>query len=356
MTARRCRNRSWPEPGRSTRIPLRAESVYESLDVAIRLGTRAVGLDLATRTVRTASETFAFDDVIIATGVRPRRLPAGHELDGVHVLRDLDDVLALKSELDSVPKVLVIGAGFLGAEFAATTRGLGLDVTMLCPEELPMARQLGATVGRLITQLHVDNGVQVRAGTSIDRLVGADNHVTGALLADGSFIAADVVLVAIGSVPQVQWLQDSGVVITDGVVCDAYCRAAPGVYAAGDVASWYHRGLGRQVRLEHRMNAGEQGLAVALNVLGAGRPFAPVPFFWTDQYDARIQVYGFIPDCAQGTVVHGSLDERKFVMRFENDGVVTGVLGWNSPKQLLAHRAAVADAMMRVSAGSSAQR
>jgi 3-phenylpropionate/trans-cinnamate dioxygenase ferredoxin reductase component len=335
------------------RIALRAEPVYDSLQVDVRLGAKAVGLNVAERRVQTAAgESLPFDELIIATGVKPRRLPAGHDLDGVHVLRGLDDVLALKAELESSPKVLVIGAGFLGAEFAATTRQLGHDVTMVCPEAVPMAQPLSDSIGQLITQLHTEHGVKIRPNTSVDRLIASGKHVTGALLADGSFTEAGLVLVAIGSVPEVGWMEGSGIVTSDGVVCDAYCCAAPGIYAAGDVASWYHEGLGGRVRLEHRMNAAEQGTAVALNVLGAGKPFTPVPFFWTEQYDARIQVHGFIGERARGRLVHGRVEERKFVMIFEDDEVVTGVLGWNSPRQVLAHRPAVAAGMSHEAARS----
>jgi NADPH-dependent 2,4-dienoyl-CoA reductase/sulfur reductase-like enzyme len=151
-----------------------------------------------------------------------------------------------------------------------------------------------------------------------------------------------VVVVAIGASPATQWLEGSGLRLDNGVVCDSRCRAAPGIYAVGDVARWHHEQLGRLIRLENRTNVTEQAGAVAAVILGADQPYVPVPYFWTDQFDVKIQVHGLIPAGAEVDVVEGDLAARRFVARYRSDGVVTGVLGWNMPKQSRLRRAEIA--------------
>ncbi|GAA0616146.1 FAD-dependent oxidoreductase [Kutzneria viridogrisea] len=326
------------------RTQLRKAEQLDGLGARLLLGRRATGLDLAGRAVELdGGERVGFDGLVIATGVRPRRLPFGHDLLGVHVLRSLDDALALRTELAAGPRVVVIGAGFLGAEVAATARTLGLDVTMVDPLPVPMLRQLGAPVGKVVEAMHRDNGVRVLLGVAVTELVGSGGRVSGVRLSDGTLCEADCVLVAIGSVPATDWLTDSGLSLADGVLCDERCQAAPGVYAAGDVACWPNPHFGMPMRLEHRMNATEQGMAVARALLGAGEPFAPVPYFWTDQFDAKVQAYGVFPEGAGYTVLDGDMASREFTAAYHVDGVVTGVLGWNQPRQTRKLRQLVVD-------------
>jgi NADPH-dependent 2,4-dienoyl-CoA reductase/sulfur reductase-like enzyme len=152
-----------------------------------------------------------------------------------------------------------------------------------------------------------------------------------------------VVLVAIGSVPATGWLAGSGLSLSNGIDCDSLCRAAPGVVAAGDVAGWTHPGLGRRLRVEHRMNATEQGIAAARTLLGRGEPFSPVPYFWTDQYDVKIQAYGNWPEGAEIAVVEGEPAEGRFIALYGWQGAVVGALGWNMPRQLRSYRRQVVD-------------
>jgi 3-phenylpropionate/trans-cinnamate dioxygenase ferredoxin reductase subunit len=270
--------------------------------------------------------------LVIATGVTPRFLPTGHELGGVHVLRTLDDALALRKGLLAADSVAIVGAGFLGSEVAAVARALGLTVTLIDPLPAPMIRQFGGHVAQLCAELHTRHGVHIRSGTMVTELTGRDGRVTGVDLDNGVHVPADLVLVAIGATPAVGWLAGSGLSLGDGVECDHKCQAAPGVVAAGDLASWQHPQLGR-LRVEHRMNATEQGTTAARTLLGATAPFAPVPYFWTDQYDVKIQAYGLTGRDAQFQVITEDPALRRFAALYGSDGHVTGAVAWNLPRQ-----------------------
>ncbi|MFT4247622.1 MAG: FAD-dependent oxidoreductase [Pseudomonas sp.] len=331
------------EPARAA---LRSAEAVAALDADFVLGEEAVGLDPSSHSVRLASgRTLSGDAVVIATGVRVRRLPGQETLSGVHVLRTLDDTLALRRDLLAASRVVVVGEGVLGSEIAATARTLGLDVTLAGPLAGPMAAQIGPFASGLLGQLHAARGVRLRLGQGVAGLVEDAGRVAGVRLIDGEELPADVVVVAIGATPATAWLADSGLLVDNGVVCDAHCRAAEGVYAVGDVARWHHPRLGRLVRFENRTNATEQAEAVAAAILGGEAPYAPVPYFWTDQFDVKIQVFGVIPADADVEIVEGDPAAGRFVARYSSGGVVTGVLGWNMPKQVRAHRQAVADAL-----------
>ncbi|MER6987960.1 FAD-dependent oxidoreductase [Saccharopolyspora hirsuta] len=325
------------------RANLRPEAALTALDAEFVLADAAVGLDPVTRTVRTASgRALTADAVVIATGAKPRTLPGQDGLDGVHVLRTLEDSSALRESLLAASRLVVVGEGVLGAEIAATARTMGLDVTMVGPQPLPMAAQLGPLVAQRLADLHAERGVELRLGTGVDGFTSEGGRVTGVHLSGGEVLPADVVVVAIGAAPQTAWLADSGLKIDDGVVCDAHCRAAPGVYAVGDVARWWHERLNSLLRLENRTNATEQGTAVAANVLGENLPYTPVPYFWTDQYDAKLHVHGTVPPDAEAAVVDGSLAEGRFVAQYRRDGRTVGVLGWNMAKQARIRRQEIA--------------
>ncbi|MGP4017544.1 NAD(P)/FAD-dependent oxidoreductase [Saccharopolyspora sp. 5N708] len=276
-----------------------------------------------------------FDGLVVATGVTPRRLPVGHELEGVHVLRSEQDAVRLRASLRSKPRLVVVGAGFLGTEVAAVARGMGLEVTVVDPLPAPLMRQFGSAVAARIARLHTDHGVELRCGVSVVDVIGAGGRVAGIVLDDGSRIDAGCVLVAVGATPDIGWLGSAGLPLGNGIECDAYCQAAPGVYSAGDVASWPSPRFGRRMRLEHRMNATEQGVVAARNLLrGNVEVFDPVPYFWTDQYDVKIQMYGIHPVGAGVDVIDGSLTDDRFVVRYTDADRTVGVLAWNSPKRM----------------------
>ena len=316
------------------RAHLRTAEVLEVLDARFVLGDPAVALDVPTRTVVTASGLeLGADAVVVATGVRPRTLPGQVDLAGVHVLRSLADSLALREDLLVARRLVVVGDGVLGAEVAATARGLGVDVILAGPQRAPLEAQLGPLVAGLLGDLHAENGVRLRLGAAVTGLTGDGGRVDGVLLDTGEVFPADVVVVALGAVPATEWLDGSGLTLDNGLVCDARCRAAEGIYAVGDVARWHHDRLGFPLRLENRTNATEQATVVADNILGAQRSYEPVPYFWTDQFDARIHVHGTPSVDATATVVDGDPTARRFVVLHERDGVPVGVLGWNMPKQ-----------------------
>jgi NADPH-dependent 2,4-dienoyl-CoA reductase/sulfur reductase-like enzyme len=257
----------------------------------------------------------------------------------VHVLRSHPDVTELRAALRSGRRIVIVGAGFLGMEVAAAARGMDLDVTVVDPLAQPMLRQVGPEVGAAIAKLHRDHGVDLRTGAGVSELVGEDGRVTGVVLTDGTAVPADCVLVAIGAVPATEWLRASGLPVGDGIECDEFCRAAPAIYAAGDVASWINPRFGYRMRLEHRMNASEQGAAAARNLLrGDPEPFSPLPYFWTDQYDVKIQAHGVFPDGCEAAPEEGAFGDDRFVALYRTGGRITGVLGWNAPTRVLRYR------------------
>ncbi|MBY8860003.1 FAD-dependent oxidoreductase [Nocardia sp. CA2R105] len=329
---------------RPERTLLRAPRMLADLDMELLLGHRALALDLPSRTVRTTAGPIAADAIVIATGAAPRTLPVPEGVRGVHVLRTLDDALALRDEFAAGPRVVVVGEGVLGAEISATARQSGLDVTMTGPLHAPMAAQLGDLVAGQLADLHTRHGVALRLGVGVQSILGERGRVSGVRLADSRTLPADLVVVAIGAVPATDWLAGSGLTLDRGVVCDARCRAAEGVHAVGDVARWHDRGTNTAVRLENRTHAAEQAAVVAANILGAQDVYQPIPYFWTDQYEVKIQVHGTVTPDARATVVEGDPAQGRFLVRYERDGVPTAVLGWNMPKQARMQRQILLDA------------
>ncbi|TDW15172.1 NAD(P)/FAD-dependent oxidoreductase [Kribbella kalugense] len=318
------------------RTRLRPDTMLSALDAEFVLGDSAVALDVDRRLVRTAAgRALTADAVVIATGLTPRRLP-GPDLQGVHVLRTLDDAAALRKDLVEGARVVVVGDGVLGAEIAATARKLGLAVTMAGPQAVPLESQLGPMVGGLLAELHAAEGVDLRLGMAVTGLTDVDGRVSGVRLADGDVLPADVVVVALGASPATEWLDGSGLRLDNGVVCDAYCRAADGVYAAGDVARWQHEDS--LLRLENRTNATEQAMCVAANILGESLAYRPIPYFWTDQFAVKVQVHGRPSADAEVTVAEGNVADGRFVAHYRRGDRLVAVLGWNLPKQTRVHR------------------
>jgi NADPH-dependent 2,4-dienoyl-CoA reductase/sulfur reductase-like enzyme len=328
------------------RLALRSRGDIDELDLDWRLGVPATGLDTVRRTVtmRDGSEV-VYDGLVVATGVRPRRLPGAGALTGLHVLRTLPDALTLKEALRPGGRLVIVGAGFVGAEVAATARGLGVEVTMLESAAVPLALAIGEEPGQFLTRLHREQGVEVRTNTAVAEILGTDGVVAGVRLTDGTMIPADDVLVAIGSLPNTEWLAGSGLTVDNGLVCDVYCAAAPDVYGVGDVARWHNPLFDTVMRIEHRTHAAEQGMAVARSLLNPDerRPFAPVPYFWSDQYGTKFQAYGHLRDHDEALVLDSDFEARRLLVAYRKGDRLTGVLAAGAPpKTLRAWRSLIA--------------
>ncbi|MFI1539484.1 NAD(P)/FAD-dependent oxidoreductase [Streptomyces anandii] len=317
-------------------LALADEDEYADLDAQWLLGERAVRLDSAGRTVTLAGGRHVrTEGVVIATGARPRTLPGTDGLAGVHTLRTLDDALALRAELsDGLPRVVVIGAGFIGSEVASAAHRMGLHVTVVEALDVPLERQLGREMGLVCSSLHSDHGVRVLCGTGVAGLIGKD-RVTGVRMADGRELPADIVVAGVGVRPATDWLAGSGVRVDDGVVCDAGCRTdVPGVVAVGDVARCPNPFTGRHARIEHWSNATEQAKTAARTLLSGVPAPAPLtaPYFWSDQYQVRIQLAGHVAPGDRPEIVDGDVDSRSFTAVYRREGAPVAVLSLNQPK------------------------
>ncbi|MGB3351333.1 MAG: FAD/NAD(P)-binding oxidoreductase [Mycobacterium sp.] len=322
-------------------VTLKPAEFYAENNITMLLGNGASSVDTAAQIVTLADGTeLSYDELIIATGLVPRRISSFPDLAGIHVLRNVDESLALRREAESARRAVVVGAGFIGCEVAASLRKLGVDVVLVEPQPSPLASVLGQTIGDLVTRLHRAEGVDVRCGVGVAE-VGGDGRVQSVTLGDGTELEADLVIVGIGSRPATGWLDGSGLEIDNGVVCDDAGRAsAPHVWAIGDVASWRDVVKG-QVRVEHWSNVADQARVLVPSMLGNDAPAAvSVPYFWSDQYDVKIQCLGE-PE-ATDTVHVVEDDGRKFLAYYERDGVVVGVVGGGMPGKVMKARSKIA--------------
>ena len=335
------------------RIRLRKPEAFDELDLDLRLGVRATALDTEQRLVSLADGTeLPYDGLVLATGAAPRRLPAQPDLDGICELRTLADALDLRARLaEPSTRVTVIGAGFIGLEVAATARQAGCLVTVLEGAPSPLIRGLGVEMGAAVASVHARHDVELRCGVQVAAIEGVDGKAAGVRLGDGTLIGSDVVVVGIGVSPAIDWLAGSGLELRDGIVCDdTLSTGVPGVYAAGDCARWHNRVFDGHddavMRVEHWTNAAEQGAAAAKNLLavaggGVGTPYESVPFFWSDQFDSRIQFVGRAHGDDDVHVFAGSTDGA-FAALYGWQGRLRGVLGVSMPKMVMPFRALIA--------------
>jgi NADPH-dependent 2,4-dienoyl-CoA reductase/sulfur reductase-like enzyme len=317
-------------------------------DARMLRGATAVALDMSARTIQVRDDghnlSLGFDGLVIASGAQPREWPGGPTPDGVLLLRTIEDCLAIRERLGSRPRVVVVGGGFIGAEVAATCRLMGLDVTLIERAAGPLVQALGDELAPRWAELHRQHGVDLRVGVGVDAFVG-NGHVEGVRLTDGSQVPADVVIIGLGVTPATDWLEGSGLRLDDGVVCDA-TGAAEGcddIVAAGDVARWWHPLYERHLRTEHWDDAGRQGAAAARTLLaGPGRAesFDMVPYFWSDQYDVKLQMIGTSTDYDAIEIVEGDSDGWEFVAAYGRGGRTIAVLG-TIPNRVHAYREAI---------------
>jgi NADPH-dependent 2,4-dienoyl-CoA reductase/sulfur reductase-like enzyme len=322
-------------------VTLKPAEFYNEQNITMLLGKAARSVDVDAKTLTLVDGgLIAYDELIIATGLVPKRIPSFPNLPGIHVLRSFDESLALRKEAGSARRAVVVGAGFIGCEVAASLRKLDVDVVLVEPQPQPLASVLGEQIGELVARLHRAEGVDVRCGVGVSDVSGAD-RVEKVVLGDGTELDVDLVVVGIGSRPATSWLEGSGIEVDNGVVCDTHGRAsAPHVWAIGDVASWRHT-LGHQVRVEHWSNVADQARALVPAMLGQDAPESvTVPYFWSDQYDVKIQCLGE-PEATD--IVHVVEDDgRKFLAFYERDGVVAGVVGGGMPGKVMKVRSKIA--------------
>ena len=325
-------------------VALKPREWYDEKDVTLRLGAAATGLDTAEQTVTLDDGSLlGYDELVIATGLVPRRIPAFPDLEGIRVLRSFDESMALRGHASAARHAVVIGAGFIGCEVAASLRSLGVDVVLVEPQPTPLASVLGEQIGELVARLHRDEGVDVRLGVGVAEVRG-QGRVDTVVLTDGTELTADLVVVGIGSRPATEWLEGSGIEVDNGVICDEAGRtSAPNVWALGDVASW-RDATGHQARVEHWSNVADQARVVVPAMLGQDVPSAVVvPYFWSDQYDVKIQCLG---EPEADDIVHLVEDDgRKFLAYYERDGVLVGVVGGGMPGKVMKARGKIAAAV-----------
>lgn len=303
------------------------EDFADSHDVELWTDTRVDALDLDNRRlVLPDNGTLPFDALLLAMGSQPRRLPVpGAELEGVHVLRSLDDARRLRHALATAASVAVIGAGWIGCEVAASARQLGKQVTVVDPLPTPLFRVLGGQVGAVFAGLHEDHGVEMRLGAGVERLTG-DSAVGAVVLSDGTRVTADVVVLGVGVTPRVELAESAGLSVADGVLADELLQTdAPAVFVAGDIAEAAHPFLRQRIRVEHWANALNQGQHAARNMLGGAQPYERLPYFFSDQYDLGMEYVGYAP-AWDDVVFRGDVAGRAFIAFYRRDQrVVAGI-------------------------------
>jgi 3-phenylpropionate/trans-cinnamate dioxygenase ferredoxin reductase component len=316
-------------------IHLHPEEFYAEQAIELRLGAEVSKLvQHGLRVVLASGEELAADAVLLCTGGVPRRLNVlGSDLDGVHCLRSVDDALAIRRELASGASVVVVGAGWIGSEVAASARALGCEVTIVEIAPKPLGQVLGDEICNVYARLHRDRGVDLRTGVGVERLGGA-GRVQEVVLTDGSTIPANVVVVGIGMEPVTALAEDAGIAVDNGVLVDE-CGATsvPGVFAAGDVANRLDTGTGLRVRREHWQSAHKHAVSTAKSMLGKREPFTEVPWFWSDQYDVNLQMAGD-PGAADRVVTRGNVDNLNFAAFYLQVERLVAAVGVNRPRDV----------------------
>jgi 3-phenylpropionate/trans-cinnamate dioxygenase ferredoxin reductase subunit len=315
------------------RLPIRDASFFAERGIETMPGRRVVAIDRTARIVTTDdSARHEYSGLALATGARPRHLGLpGEKLDGVFVLRTVADVRAIRAHLDRTQRVIVIGGGFIGLECAASLRGLGKDVTVFEARERLMPRVVPPLISDFYMRLHGDHGVRILCDAGVREIVGEGDRVTSVVRTDGTVHPADMVVVGIGVVPNIELARDCGLACDNGILVDEYARTSdPAIVAAGDCANHPNRYFGGRIRLESVQNATDQARTAAATLVGRDLPYDAVPWFWSDQFGIKLQMVG----TSQGHdlhVVRGDVAGRRFSAFYFKDGRLTGVDSLNSP-------------------------
>ena len=306
------------------------QGYYAEHDVELRSSTRVTALDPRAAQVETGDgELIRYDRLLLATGARPRVMNVpGSELDGIRYLRTVQDCDQLRSDLATAGRLAVVGAGWIGSEVAASARQLGVEVLLIDPMATPLERVLGPEVGAVYRELHASHGVELRLNTSVDAFVGRD-RVEGVRTDTGKVLACDLVVVGIGVEPRLELAAAAGLNVNNGIAVNEHLQtSAPGVYAAGDVASAWHPVLGRRIRVEHWANALNQGILAAKNMLGSASVYDRIPYFFSDQYDLGMEYVGYTTSWDQ-VVFRGDPAGNEFIAFWLADGRVSAGMNAN---------------------------
>ena len=309
---------------------------FDQLALDWRPGVRVTAIDRATKQLRlSAGEPIAYDKLILCNGGRARALPVpGADLPGVLTLRNLDDARTLARALIAGNRLVVVGGGWIGLEVAATARKKGMSVTVVEAMKRLCERTVPPEISAYLVSLHATHGTEVVLGAGVEKVSrGADGKLA-VMLSDGRELGCDTVVVGIGLIPNDELARDAGLACDGGIVVDAQCRTSdPDIFAAGDVASWHCAWAGRRMRLESWQNAQEQGIAAARSALGLAVNHQPLPWFWSDQYDSNLQIYG-MPTAAHRVVERRAPGSDSFILFYLDGDVVSAAVGPNSARDL----------------------
>ena len=336
------------------RVLVRPEKFYVDKEIETHIDTRVEAIDRESRTVTLAGgETMSWDNLVIATGSHVRRLPIpGIELDGVHYLRTMGDVDSIRSGIGEGKRLVIVGGGYIGLEVAAVARKLGMEVTVLEMEDRILARVTTPSMSAFYARVHTEHGVDIRTGAAAAEILG-EGTVTGVRCMDGTELKADMVIVGVGIIPTTSLAEAAGLECENGIVVDAHCRTSdPAIFAIGDCTNHPSKLLGRRLRLESVPNAMDQARTVAKNIMGGDAEYDAVPWFWSDQYDLKLQMVGFSAG-ADDEVVRGDPETGSFARFYLTGGVLTAVDAVNRPKEFMASKLLVA-AKKAVDAGQLA--
>ena len=317
------------------RVLLRPEKFYSDKAISLHTGTRIEAVDPVGKTVTTADgETHAYHKLLIATGSRPRILNIqGSNLNGIHYLRTIDDVDGIRASMESAEKVCIVGGGYIGLEVAAVANKIGLDVTVLEMEERILKRVSTPEMSDFYHELHTSRGVDIRTETIVSGFEGETN-VTSVICGDEK-IPAQLVIVGIGIVPNIELAEAAGLECDNGILVDNHCRTSdPDIYAAGDCTNHPNPLIGRRLRLESVPNAMEQARVASTNMLGGDKVYAAIPWFWSDQYELKLQMVGFSAD-GDSSVVRGEKSTNEFAVFYMKEGKVVAVDAVNSPREFM---------------------
>jgi NADPH-dependent 2,4-dienoyl-CoA reductase/sulfur reductase-like enzyme len=325
------------------RTPLRPEAWYTDQNVSLRLASRVVGVDGSGKSLAFEDGgDLRFDGLVIASGSTARPLPVPcTERQRIHVLRSLDDSKRLQDALVPGRHLAIVGGGFIGLEVASTARRLGLDVTVVETAQAPLSRVFGSEVGSWFRRMHERSGIEIRCAAALEEVAtGADGFELR--FRGGTGLLADVVLAGVGAAPATSWLRNSGIVVDNGVRCAPdLSTSVPGIVAAGDVAHWYNAFFDEEMRVEHWTNAVEQGRHAAATLLGDSEAYSPVPYFWTDQLDAKVRFVGRA--ASEDDIVLEEPKANSLVALFGRNGVLRGAVCVNAPRRLAQYRVAIAN-------------